>query len=326
MPGYVDPLDQFTFDEITTSDPDLRARVAERVPMVHITGNDTVRIDLRLERGASVTGRILYDDGAPAIGWTVSAVPKRNLTRKHTPGDFDPMDQGVFELSGFVGFSVNGPPPRTDDLGNFRISGLAAGDYALRAVLMARTPGAKGNIGIAGVNLTVYSGDTLHIANAKTFSVAAGELRPGSDLTVPLRSLHGIRGHVVAKSDGHGLNGGVVVLSTKDDPTLHQTSALQDIGDGSFQFYSLPPGTYALTVMGASDVKTTVTKTATQTRSTSQPTHHYGSISTSVALGDRSIFTSPPRKPARIPTSSNHPSPRSRSSSARSVIEQASEN
>ena len=68
FPGYIDPFSQFSDEDFASKDPAVRARVAQ-IPTITVTGTDSARVDLRLERGAAVSGRIVYDDGSPAVGW-----------------------------------------------------------------------------------------------------------------------------------------------------------------------------------------------------------------------------------------------------------------
>jgi hypothetical protein len=66
--GYIDPMAQFAADELTSSDPAVRTKIAAAVPSITVSGTEQVRADLRLQRGAAISGRVLYDDGTPAVG------------------------------------------------------------------------------------------------------------------------------------------------------------------------------------------------------------------------------------------------------------------
>jgi hypothetical protein len=59
--GYIDPFSQFSDEDFASTDPAVRARLAQ-LATVTVTGTDSAHADLRLERGAAVAGRILYDD------------------------------------------------------------------------------------------------------------------------------------------------------------------------------------------------------------------------------------------------------------------------
>jgi hypothetical protein len=183
---------------------------------------------------------------------------------------------------------------KSDDLGHFRITGLVAGDYALRASLAAPAIGITANNvteGGSGIKLVVYSGNTFSRADAKPITVSAGEEHSGEEITVPARSLHSISGHVYAKSDAHTLNTGHVILTSKSNAALHLIAAIRD--DGSFRFEYLPAGiNYTLTTADAADSKTTPAASPGFMGINIPRTEvlrKYGTDTTDVLLGDSDI-------------------------------------
>ena len=284
--GYIDPFSQFSDKDFASTDPAVRARIAQ-IPTVTVTGSNAARVDLRLERGAAVSGRILFDDGSPAVGWTLSAIKPKS---PEDPGDAtSAMMNQALAMSGAVQIF------KTDDLGRYRIAGLAAGDYALRASLIATAIGiSASNIGDggSGINLAVYTGDTFSRAGAKTITITAGEERQDVDITIPARSLHNITGHVYAKADSHTLNMGSVSLTSKDNPALHLKAAIRD--DGSFHFEYLPGNAvYTLTVEDAADGRTNGDsgKFMGIRIPNQEVLHKYGTDTAEVALGDSDTDT-----------------------------------
>jgi hypothetical protein len=284
--GYIDPFGQFSDEDFASTDPAIRARIAQ-IPTVTVTGTDSVRVDLRLERGAAVSGRILFDDGSPAAGWTL-AVMKPGAPESPSDAASALMAQAL-ALSGAAQIS------KTDDLGRYRISGLTGGDYIVRATLIAAPIGiSASNIGDggSGINLAVYSGDTFSRADAKPISLTMGEEYTGADITVPAHALHNIVGHVYAKSDGHTLNVGSVTLTAKSNAALHMTAAIRD--DGSFHFEYLPGGvTYTLTVEGAADGKNSGSASSFMGMNlpNTEVLRKYGSDTLDVMLGDSDLDT-----------------------------------
>jgi hypothetical protein len=283
--GYIDSFDQFSDEDFSSTDPAIRARIAQ-IPTITVSGTDSARAELRLERGAAIKGTILYDDGSPASGWTISAIK---------PGTHD-SDAEAASLTMKQALAMSGAAQvaKSDDLGHFRITGLAASDYALRATLAAPSIGITAkNIGDGGtgISLAVYSGGTFSRADAKVITVTAGEEYSGADMTVHDRSLHSIIGHVVAKSDSHTLNVGQVSLSSKSNPALHLSAAIRD--DGSFHFEYLPGGvSYTLTVENAADGNNSPS-TAAGFMGMNLPNpeilRKYGSDTSDVLLGDSDI-------------------------------------
>lgn len=245
--GYIDPLAGISDGDFTSTDPAVHARIAQ-LPTVTIEGTESARIDLRLDRGAAISGRILYQDGTPAPGWSISVVNTKE-TDDGSGAAEAAMTQALAITSGMPLF-------KTDDRGNFRISGLLPSDYAIRAMLTATPVGISGtNIadGGSGINLTVYSGDTFSRADAKALHLNVDDELSGIVINVPSGKLHNIVGHVYSNADGHALNGGSVALSRKDSPGIAGSAAIRD--DGSFHFDYLPPGKYTITISQAADVR-----------------------------------------------------------------------
>src|SRR5882724_7036054 len=63
--GYLSPLDEV----IVHSSNDQRAAEAllrEKAPLVRISGHEAASVEIELQRGAILTGRVVYSDGSPA--------------------------------------------------------------------------------------------------------------------------------------------------------------------------------------------------------------------------------------------------------------------
>jgi hypothetical protein len=284
FPGYLDAYSHFSDEDFASTDPAVRARLAQ-IPTITVNGADSARAEVRLDRGAAIAGRILYDDGNPASGWTLTVVK---------PGTAeDPSEDVAAAMAPALAMGGMGQLTKTDDLGFYRLSGLAAGEYVLRCSLSATAIGINSsNMGDGGteIKLVVYSGDTFSRANAKSIKLLAGDEHPGFDVTIPSRTLHNITGHVVAKSDGHTLNVGSVNLTVKDNPAWHLMAAIRD--DGSFHFEYLPGNvTYTLTVADAADG--THAGPANNIMGISLPNtqllHKYGSDAADVVLSDKDV-------------------------------------
>jgi hypothetical protein len=284
-PGYIDTFAQFSDEDFASSDPAIRARIAQ-IPTVTVSGTDSANAELSLERGAAISGRLIYDDGSPAAGWTLSVIK---------PGTPDSATEAATAaMNNALAISGAAQVSRSDDLGHFRITGLISGSYALRAFLNAPSIGiTASNIGDggSGINLAVYSGDTFSRADAKALTVSAGEEYSGAEITISTHALHNITGHVYSKSDTHTLNVGSVLLTSKSNPALHQMAAVRD--DGSFHFEYLPGGvTYTLTVDDAADGKNIPAATPGfmgLNLPNTEILRKYGSDTTDVLLGEADV-------------------------------------
>jgi hypothetical protein len=285
--GYIDPVAELSEEDFASTDPAVRARIA-RIPTVTVNGADSARVDLRLDRGAAISGRILYEDGSPATGWTVSAIEPRSPEQ-----DNSLADTLVSMQMGIGGDGI----PKTDDLGRYRIPALAPGEYAVRATYTAANFAAaqsdpefaEEKLFGSVVNLLVYSGDTFFRTDAKSMKVTDGEELSGVDITVPTGHLHSISGHVVSKADGHPVNSGMLSLTSKDKAMPSRMSSIGD--DGSFRFECLPNGnTYIIRILDAQDVKPAPPGKAPVFISPREDVlQDYGPGGASVALGDIDI-------------------------------------
>jgi hypothetical protein len=282
--GYIDPFSEFSDDDFASTDPVIKARIAQ-IPTVTITGSNAAHVDLRLDRGAAVSGRILFDDGSPAAGWTLTVVKPKS------PESPEEAASAIMNQALAMGGAVQ--IYKTDDLGHYRISGLEAGEYVVKAALVATGVGISAtNLGDggSGINLAVYSGDTFTRAGATPVTLTAGEEHPGVDITVPARSLHNIVGHVYAKADGHTLNMGSISLTSKEKLGLPLKAAIRD--DGSFHFEYLPGNTtYTVTVDDAADGRTdgVAGKFMGISLPKQEVLHKYGTDTTEVKLDDADV-------------------------------------
>jgi len=184
-------------------------------------------VDLKLARGAVLSGRITDADGEPIAG--VQVVALREI----------PTGQGRRGWGGASGGSS------TDDRGQFRVFGLAAGDYVLAAQRQDRA-GSKGNR-LADV-MTYYPG-TATLAEAQRFSV--GEAAEYNDLTFSLQAMASISvsGRVVVSADRirEGF-GAMMPLGDAQEFMMGPSSSMMLEPDGSFRIRSVTAGSYRLSV------------------------------------------------------------------------------
>jgi hypothetical protein len=285
FPGYVDPLEQFSDDDLASTDPAMIAKIKASVTMVTVSGTDSARADLRLERGASVSGRVLFDDGSPAVGWIVTVVDAKAPAEAES-AQSAAMTQALMQSGAIVA-------GKTDDLGQYRVAGLARGEYVVQASFHATGVGVSAtNMGEggSGIGLEVYSNGTFNRADAKGFTVSAGENRAGVDVTVPFHKLHNVTGHVYAKTDEHPVNSGQVTITGKANTGVSAKASI--LADGSFHYDYLPPGTYTVKVDNAADARTTGT---TNLMGMSIPKQEilrkYATDQTEVVLSDADVDT-----------------------------------
>jgi len=249
--GYLLPLSEFTKEDLAATDDETRARVAKVVHAITVEADHTVQEDVVLERGASVSGTVTYDDGTPASDIVIQ------LLVKDKDGKWVMRPAGRYRS----GFAITS----TDDYGNYRIPGLPPGEYATEAVLslndqetttmaMPNSPNTVMMVSMfkSRFSLSLYSGDVLRRQNATAYSLGSGEVRAGGDLVFPLSKLHRVGGQVVAK-DGHTVNGGEVKLVYADDQSQLAEATVQ-YDDAAFHLEYVPEGDFVLKVSGAKDL------------------------------------------------------------------------
>jgi hypothetical protein len=182
------------------------------------------KIDFSLPRGAVITGRVLAEYGEPMADVQVSAL--RNQ------------------------FTASGPRPTnagrsgaTNDIGEFRIFGLAPGQYFISAANRSLNFNGPSDGG-SGYALTYYPG-TANLADAQKLTIGLGGYV--SDVTVMLVPTRTARiSGAVFDGQGRPVKQGSVTLMAR-----HPTSAMMAGGgmirpDGTFTINGVAPGEYTV--------------------------------------------------------------------------------
>ena len=242
QPGYLSPLTQFSMMERMKADDATLKAVKESAEKIVLEPNQPAHVELRMERGASISGVVRYDDGSPAPGVA--------------PILLKLQEDGTWKQMGASGVMPNS----SDDRGRYRIYGVAAGKYAVKAALPTTqaTIGLGGGAGSVSLHmnmgdaLEVYSGGVLREKDVKQVEVGPGADVDGVDIIFPLDNLHTVSGSVVAKADGHPVNAGMITLMDPDGKTTVRNAMVEQ--DGTFKLNYVPEGQYVLHATGASDM------------------------------------------------------------------------
>jgi hypothetical protein len=242
LPGYLSPLTQFSMMERMKADEATLKAVKETAEKIVLAPNQPAHVDLRIERGASLSGVVRYDDGSPAPGVTPI------LLKLQEDGKWKQVGQ-----SGTL-------PITSHDRGRYRMYGIAAGKYAVKAALPTTQATIGMGGGAGGVSLQMNMGDALEVYSSgamrekdvKPVEVGPGADVDGVDIIFPLDNLHTVAGSVVAKADGHPVNAGVIALMDPDGKTTVRSAMVEQ--DGTFKLNYVPEGQYVLRATGASDM------------------------------------------------------------------------
>jgi protocatechuate 3,4-dioxygenase beta subunit len=205
-------------------------------------------VEIRLQHAAAVSGRVVDDVGEPIQGARVSA-------RAAPPGSDD---------SAAITFS--------DDRGEYRLAGLAAGRYVISTIANAamKAEPVGGNLVVYRPSLeTVFYPGAATRAEAEVIVLAPADERPRIDFVIPggrsmglplnallqativrpLEAARGgaasgiIRGRVVT-TDGRALSHADVRLFAEGDP--RQTMTARANSDAQYEFREVPAGRYRL--------------------------------------------------------------------------------
>jgi hypothetical protein len=224
---------------------DLRKPV-RGIPIVHVVSERPSQVDLTVERGAALSGKVMWDDGSPAARVMVSII-----TEKDKRQELPPQFGGISFAEGLL--------TATDDLGHFRIAGMVPGEYLLKASLQTngRMTVQKGVTNMKEMDgdspLTAYAPAAFHQADAKKITLHAAEERGDVELTINLSGLHSVSGRVMSLEDHHGINSGRIRLEDTQDKEFSRSTGVD--ANGEFTVTFVHPGTYNLRVTDAADTE-----------------------------------------------------------------------
>jgi hypothetical protein len=258
-PGYISPLLSLSLAEARSGygewaplRPQQKAakdRVLRSLPRVDVQSNLPTGVDVVLERGAAVSGTVTYDDGGTAAGLRVEVLARMIRDGKEAWGSPDSQE---------TRFTL---PLVTDDRGNYRISGLPPGKYAIEVTLdfdntkmyISSSGSGSNSTNAHSTTLVIYSGNTPREKDAVGFTIQAREERTGEDIVIPMSKLHTIKGNIVSAHDGHVLNGGQICHLNADDRAFAVADSLTE-DDPSFTLSFIFEGDYILSSPASADV------------------------------------------------------------------------
>ncbi len=202
------------------------------------------RVDFILPRGGVITGMVVDEYGEPVPD--VMVMPMRNM---FVGGQRRPMPAGGIAFPGSL---------VTNDIGEFRIAGLASGDYLI--VANPRSPmnmvmTEPSNADRTGYGTTYYPGAD-RVDFAQPITVGVGQTIGGVTVTLNPTRVASVSGVAVGR-DGRPVRGGAVtaILEGNTPTTIPMMPLGSQIRpDGSFTINGVPPGQYTLSARTTSAV------------------------------------------------------------------------
>ena len=215
------------FGQRRPSDPGTPIELAE--------GQAAEKVNFVLSRGAVITGRIVDDGGEPVAGANVQVMRFQSMggTRRLVPGGSE------------------GGTDRTDDQGQYRLYGLAPGEYFVSATNRNDNFGPPGitNTETDGFAPTYFPG-TSSVAEATRITVKTGQ-EASAPFALIVARMAKVRGRVLNSSGEPA--GRSMLMMTPADPVMGFMSfstannAMLD-ANGGFQFTNVAPGRYNIQV------------------------------------------------------------------------------
>lgn len=185
-------------------------------------------LDLRINRSAVITGRVLDEDGRAVVGARVEALREQFLE-----GRVRWRDQGS-RIRGHGGF-------RTDDRGVYRIFGLSVGEYVI-AVRPREEPGMDGQLRFA--TAPGYFPNAGSLSDAARVKVEWGEEKQGIDVRLVASPPTSAHGRVLSTDEGLSCSACRFEVYRRDGPSVRQVGSRSATGQGMFSLFGLPPGRY----------------------------------------------------------------------------------
>jgi protocatechuate 3,4-dioxygenase beta subunit len=213
-----------------SSEPGERGGALPVQPVIVEPDRDRDNLSIVLPRSGVIGGTVIDEQGEPIEDTGVQLIRVRR------------QPTGALVATREPGFMAQ----RSDDRGQFRLSGIVPGDYVVMASLPMETVDPSPAVRTA--YLPAYYPDTSDFANASPIRIADGENIAGLILTmrrVPVARVSG----VARTSQGLPVAGTVRLMSRHAASLGPDTRVVSPGPDGAFTFADVPPGDYLLRTM-----------------------------------------------------------------------------
>lgn len=254
-PGVISPLAYIDFRQ---SRGDGIGSGLENFPAIVVNGINDLDVQIPAIQGGSISGRVTYENGDPAIGVKIEILRK-------VENKFLPL---ISNLSNIFSMLAGGGI-QTDDRGMYRFSGLPGGEYIIKATEnVSHSESSEdysghsyigaifGEMGGKESLLTVYYPEALAVGDAQIISVNLGMESYEMNLVIPDRNLYRVSGKIISSKDNSPVENVKLTLKKANDPTVSLFDNMppglrqgnKSNGQGLWNFKELPRGTYHLVI------------------------------------------------------------------------------
>jgi hypothetical protein len=208
-----------------------------------VEGQNLADLTYKMASAGLIAGKIVDADGDPMSGLTVQAIPKATA--------YSPTAGALSTYLSIAGAVANLPGiATTNDLGEYRVAGLPAGEYMVIArphgnVVSPPTPANKARPGERLLYAPTYFPGVFEGKQATPLQVTSGSVAT-ADFTLLVHRAYRVGG--IISGLGNTKHSFIILIANNGRPQQ------QPLGDGGkFEFPSLEPGTYYAQVMELSD-------------------------------------------------------------------------
>jgi protocatechuate 3,4-dioxygenase beta subunit len=204
-------------------------------PMITVAAGQSLdNVDFRLQKGGAITGRVLDANGDPLPDARIMAMrrgPSSAPGARLLPAPMQGMQQ-------------------TNDLGEYRVSGLASGEYFIAAAPRGMSPFGGPGVSPAPAGtarmtaaMTFYPGTTDQVA-AQVIVVAPGAEVGNIVFTMQTAPAFSVSGIVVDESGSPVAHAVVMLMGVPRSGMLGPAGSAQSQDDGRFVIGEVTAGTY----------------------------------------------------------------------------------
>lgn len=252
-PGVVSPLAFVDFSNMRGArEAEEFVKATEGFEKIIVDGITDVDVQIPARRGGAIGGRVMYDNGDPAIGVKVEIL--RRVNDKFIP--VIPNFAAIFSMM------MGSGTYQTDDRGVYRLAGLPAGEYIVKVTeSVSHGEGGKSynefeaifGAGSGNSLLSLFYPDAFDSKSANVLNVELGQEMSEINLTIPSRNLYKIEGKIVSRKDkspvkariGIKREGEEEVHSIFKESRGHNAATDEN---GNWKFKELPKGNYKLVI------------------------------------------------------------------------------